>query len=356
MGDDSMTTRGRLSLGVFLIGSLCVAGCEKLPWSTNSNSSTDTSRTLNAASSHPSSATPAVATQPAPLMSLPQPIVPPAELIARANGRVIGKRDVELALQDMRSTVEALGQPWKPLSAKEEPNQYDLVDLVNDLVIAELRAQDALARGLDRNPDVQQRYRHRFRNFFAQEWVSWQLNRTTVEQAEIDQFYKQNQWGFREPEQIRIRQLVIVSEDQAKATLVKLLEGVDFATVAQQSSIRPEAAQGLLVEQWVMRSAEKAAFAPANDSVRDLKDPVLEQAAFAIDQAGGMSSYVKGADGNFHIFQLVERKAGRQKPLVEVADNIRNFLRLQKLSQLTDELRTKAQIERSPEHLADVQQ
>lgn len=348
MGDDPMTTRGWLSLGVFLIGSLAVAGCENWPWSTTSNSSPGTSSA--------SSATPAGAPQPAPLLSLPQPIVPPTEVIAKVNGKVIGKHDVELALQDMRSTIEALGQPWTSLSAKDEPNQYDLVDLINDLTTAELRAQDVLARGLDRNTDVQQRFRHRFRNFFAQEWVNWQLNRVTVEQTEIDQFYKQNQWGFREPEQIRLRQLVLSSEDQAKAVLVKLLEGVDFLTVAQQSSLRPEAAQGPLVEQWVMRSGEKAAFAPTETSVRDLKEPVLEQAAFAIDQVGGVSSYVKGADGNYHVFQLVERKAGRQKPLLEVADNIRNFLRLQKLSQLTEELRTKAQIERFPERLADVQQ
>ena len=144
---------------------------------------------------------------------------------------------------------------------------------------------------------------------------------------------------------MKLRQLIVSSEDQAKATLVKLLEGLDFLTVAQQVSIRPEAAQPPLADKWVMHSAEKAAFAPNDDAIRDLRDPVLEQAAFAIDKAGGTSSYVKGADGNFHIFQLIERKAGRQRPLLEVSDSIKNFLQLQKLNEATEQLKSKGKIE-----------
>ncbi len=278
-----------------------------------------------------------------------QPIVPPAEIIARVNDRLLSKRDMELSIQDIKNTTEALSRTWKPLT------EDDLKELAEGLIIGELRAQDALARGVDRQTDVQQRLQHRTRNFFAQEWVAWQLARSTVTQAEIDEFYRANQAGFREPEQIRLRQLVFSSEDQAKAALVKLLEGVEFATVAQ-NSVRPEAATGPLVDQWVLRSNEKAVFAPNNDKVRDLRDPVLEQAAFAIDKVGGTSSYVKGADGNYHIFQSAERKPGRQRPLLEVTDNIRNFLQLRKIEQATEELKTKAKLERSPENLKTVEQ
>ena len=278
-----------------------------------------------------------------------QPVVPQTDLIAKINDRVLSKRDIELTIQDLKNTTEALGRTWKPLS------EQDLKDLAEGLIMAELRAQDALARGVDRQTDVQQRLQHRLRTFFAQEWVSWQLSRAAVTQKEVDDFYATNQAGFREPEQIRLRQLVFASEEQAKTALVKLLEGSDMATIAS-TSVRPEAATGPLVDQWVLRSNEKAAFAPNNDKVRDLRDPVLEQAAFAIDKIGGTSSYVKGADSNYHIFQLVERKPGRQRPLVEVSDNIRNFLQLRKIEQATEELKTKAKIERAPENLKSVEQ
>jgi parvulin-like peptidyl-prolyl isomerase len=321
-------------------------GCEKLPWVTSNGSNQVTP-----------GAAPGAATQ-ASTVSPSRPTVPPSEIVAKVNATLISTRDVELAIQEMRATTEALGRVWTPLSAEERAEEYDLHDLLDDLVIAELRTQDALARGLDRQTDLQYLFWYRYRTLFAQEWVRWQLDRLTVSQAEIDQYYQTYQRGFREPEQIRVRQLVLSSEDQAKTALVKLLEGVEFVTLSQQVSVRPEAAQGPFVEQWVMRSEEKATFAPADLQVRDLRDPVLEQAAFAIDQVGGMSSYVKGADGNFHVFQLVERRPGRQRLLVEVSDNIRNFLRLQKLSDLTEELRTKAKgtSDQFPERLQGVEQ
>ncbi len=337
-----------VSAGWLMVAAMGLSGCEKLQ---GKRAQAGTTSNASAASTT-SSTVPIRPAEPFPS----RPVVAQPDVVAKVNGQPISRRDLELTLQDLRATSEALRQPWKPLSAEEKADEYDLHDLLNDLEMAELRYQDASKFGLDRSLEVQYRFWHRFRGFFAQEWVSRQLEQLTVTQAEIDQFYNANKWGFREPERLRVRQIVVGSEDQAKAALVKLLEGVEFVAVAQQMSTRPEAARGDLVDKWVMRSGEKAAFAPTDDTVRDLKDTTLEQAAFAIDKVGGVSSYVKGADGNYHVFQLVERKAGRERPLIEVSDNIRNFLRLQKLAEKTEALRKNAQIEQFPEVLKSVQQ
>ncbi|MBI3083222.1 MAG: peptidyl-prolyl cis-trans isomerase [Candidatus Omnitrophica bacterium] len=317
-----------------------VAGCDKLAGLISSSSPK------------------ATVTEPA---SSPMPLRPhilPDEILAKVNDRIIGTRDLELTLQDLKSTTDALGRTWTTLPAESQPDQYDLHDLLDELILAEVRAQDSVARGLDRKTDVQTRFWVRYRNFFSQEWVSWQLEQVKQEigEQEVEEYYTANRWIFRDPAKIRVRQLMVSAEDQAKAALVKLLEGVEFATVAQQMSVRPEAAQSPLVEQWVMRGAEKATFVASTDeSVRAL-DPVLEQGAFAIDKVGGISSYLKGADGNFHIFQLVERQDGREKPLAEVADPIRNLLRLQKLSEKSDALRKNAKIDTFVERLSNVHQ
>ena len=326
--------------GVVWIASLVLLGCEQMPWASSKKHS-------EAPTSAPASAT---------IIGVAKPEVAATDVVAKVNDGVISKRDVELLIQELRSAREAAGQTWTPLSEDEQADKYDLHDAVNDLITLELRNQDAMARGLDRDAKLQQRFAYVARTMFAQEWLAWQFNRVAVTPEEIDQFYQQNQWGFREPERVKLRQLVVASEDQAKAVLVKLLEGMDFVEVARQSSVRPEAAQSPLADKWVMRSGDKAVFAPNNDSVRDLRDPVLEQAAFAIDKTQGVSSYVKGADGNDHIFQLLERQPGRQRPLVEVSDNIRNFLRLQKLNSMTEGLRTKAHVERFPERVKGVSQ
>ena len=331
------TCRGLFN-GVMLAGLLAATGCEKL---------------TGASTSAPSSAKPEIASPGLPS----RPPVAPTDVLAKVNDNVITTKDVALTLQDLKATAQALGRPWQPLSVEEKPDAYDLHDVLDELVMAELRTQDGLSRGLDRKTDVQARFWQRYRSFFSQEWVNAQLDQVTSEvtEAQVEQYYTNNPWAFREPERLRVRQIVVNAEDQARAALVKLLEGVDFVSVAQQVSIRPETAQGPAVDQWVMRGAEKATFAPNDDRVRSL-DPALEQAAFAIDKVGGVSSYVNGPDGNFHVFQLVERKEGRQRPLAEVSDNIRNFLRLQTLSRKGDELKKKAKVEVFQERLANVEQ
>ena len=65
---------------------------------------------------------------------------------------------------------------------------------------------------------------------------------------------------------------------------------------------------------------------------------------------------MKGPDNRFHVFQLVERKAERQRPLTEVWDQIKNYLIVQKLQGALEDLRTQAKIERFPERLQSVTQ
>jgi len=322
----------RLVLGVLI--AMIGAGCEKF------------------GGAKPASPAVTAAQQVAALVPL-RPAPSPVEIVAKVNDATIGKRDVELALQELKAKVQARGGTWKPLTTEQ------LQRVLDELVSAELSAQDALARGLSRKTDTQSRFWYSYRTFFSQEWLALQLDqlKAEVNATEVAQFYETNKRGFREPETIRVRELMVSSEDQAKTALVKLLEGVDFLAVAEQISIRPEAARGKLAEQWVMRGNDKAVFAASDAAIRSL-DPVLEQAAFAIDKVGSVSNYVKGADGAFHIFQLAERKDGRQKPLTDVSDNIRNFLILQKLSEKSDGLRKKAgtKVETFPERLSAVEQ
>ena len=317
---------------------VAAVGCEKLP-----GAATETPAPL--------------ANTPASGGSFPQPpTVLLSETVAKVNGVAISRQDVELALQETRGNLEASGGTWESLALQDEPDRYDLPDVVNDLVALELQARDALSRGIDRQPQAQRDLYYRVRSFYAQQWVRWQLERTQPTEEEIAKFYADNKAGFRRPDRLRVRQLVVDAEDKAKAALVKLLEGVEFVGLAQQMSLQPDAAQGPLADKWVLRSVEKAAFAPGDDTVRELVDPALEQAAFAIEKAGGLSHYVKGGDGRYHIFQLVTRETGTEQPLAEVHDWIKAQLQLERIGTLTEELRTKAAIERFPDRLEGVSQ
>ncbi len=322
-----------------LAAGLLLVGCDKL------SGKSDTSP----APTSPSSGSLAAA--------LPKPSVPPSEVVAKVNGTIISRSDVEQAIEDLRAAVEASGQTWKPLSTERRDNEYGLPNLVDDLVLAELRSQDAMAsRILDRDVEVQRRFTSRIRSFFAQEWVGSKVKQLNVTSEEVEKFYHDNERGFLEPERIRVRHLIVSTEDAARQALAKLYgENADFVTVAQQFSI-PGRADSAQNPQWIMRSQEKAAFAPEDNKVLDLKDPKLEQAAFSIDAERGVSNYAKGADGNYHLFQLVQRKPPRQQPLTEVSDKIKGFLQLQKLTSSTQELKEKAKIEVLSDRLAGIKQ
>lgn len=323
---------------VVLLGLMGTGGCEKLGGSTPTPTATKTTQSSPAFPSRPS--------------------VSPDQVVATVNGTTISVKDVEIAVADLKATTEALGRKWEPLSPERNEDAYDLHDLLDELILAELRTQDAISRGLDRRTEVQALFWYRYRNFFSQEWVTWQLEQAKLEvkEEEVEEYFKSNPWVFREPETVRVRELVAPSEEQAKAALVQIYSGADFVTVANQVSSRRELASGEAVDkQWIMRGAEKATFAANNDAIRAL-DPVLEQAVFAIDKIGGVSSYVKSAENTFHVFQLVERTEGRQKPLTEVADAIRNFLRLQKMTRKNDALKTQAKVETFLDRLSSVEQ
>lgn len=284
-----------------------------------------------------------------------RPTVLPGDVLATVNGTPVSTADLERRIEEFKALTANMGQPWTALAPPQLEAGLD--ELINN----ELMSQDAVARGLDRSLDAQRRWEYNRREFFAQEWLRWNKDRLDVGAEDVERFYEQNKQGFREPEWRRLRQLTVASEDQAKQALAQLHGGaIDFSALAKQISLAPTASDGGLLPRRVMRAAEKAFSFPNEADAESAGvaslDPTLEAAAFAIDQVHGLSNYVKGPDGQFHLFQLAERQAERQRPLTEVWDQVKNYLMIQKLQQAVEELRAKAKVEKFPERLETVSQ
>ena len=129
-----------------------------------------------------SSATTTSATPPPPAFPS-RPQAAPSEVVAKVNDKTISVRELEYAIKDLKAARESFGAPWTPLT------KDDLQNLSEGFVMDELRAQDAIARGLDRKTDAQYRFLNRYRTFYAQEWVTWQLDQLHVTQQDIEAFY-----------------------------------------------------------------------------------------------------------------------------------------------------------------------
>ncbi len=117
--------------------------------------------------------------------------------------------------------------------------------------------------------------------------------RVSVSSSEVKRYYQANPQEFEKPEQVRARQIVVATEEDAKKVLERLqVEGADFAAIAREKSTAPEADRG----------GDLGYFAQGDM-------PSEFNVVFSLPK-GGISGIVKSAYG-FHIFKLEDRrKAG----------------------------------------------
>jgi peptidyl-prolyl cis-trans isomerase C len=118
--------------------------------------------------------------------------------------------------------------------------------------------------------------------------------RISVSSSEVRRYYQANAQEFEKPDQVRVRQIVVGTEEEAQKVLELLqAKGADFAAVAREKSTAPEAEQGGDLGYFAMGEM------PAEFNV-----------VFGLPKHG-MSGIVKSSYG-FHIFKLEDaRKAGR---------------------------------------------
>ena len=261
------------------------------------------------------------------------PAVPESQVVARVNKTVITREEYKRRLEQ----IPADRRPKTP----EEHKAF-----LDQLVTEELIVQDAAARGLERNPDVQRTLQDVRRQLLLQEFSTNLLSQVEPTQQEINAFYDTNKPLFKEPERLRLRQIVTGSEEAAKAVLVQLLQGADFQQLAREQSTSATKTQGGDMG-YIVRAQDQQLFAQLGKTLdgKTLAEP-LEKAAFVLD-VGGISGVIKAPEG-FVVFKCEERKAERILPLTDVTDLVKTILVNQKsanrIQSYVTELRSKAQI------------
>ncbi len=153
------------------------------------------------------------------------------------------------------------------------------------------------------------------------------LNRPVhVSAAEVRKYYQENIQDFERPEQVRVRQIVLATEQEAAKVLEQVQAGADFATLARQKSTAPEAEEGGDLGYFAMGEM------PGEFNV-----------VFGMAK-GGVSGVVKSAYG-YHIFKLEDkRKAGRlslEAATKEITEKIKQQKQDARYKQWIQELRAR---------------
>ncbi len=154
--------------------------------------------------------------------------------------------------------------------------------------------------------------------------------RVSLSSTDVRRYYQDHPREFEKPEQVRVRQIVVPTEDEAKKVQELLQAGKDFAAVAHDKSSAPEAAKGGDLGYFSMGEMPKEF-----------------NVVFGLPK-GGLSGIIKSPYG-FHIFKLMDRRQAGKISIEEARKEIEEKLRREKedtrYKQWLTELRSRTKFE-----------
>ena len=234
-------------------------------------------------------------------------------------------------------TLGEFNQLWE-----EVPEEYKLQldkSMVLDQMISEiLLIQEAKDTGLEEDKDILEQIKKMTEQIVVQALIEREiLNKITVNDEEVLEYYEQNKDSFTEKEQIRLFNILLETEEEAQDILEQLKAGGDFSEIAIEKSSGPSAAQG----------------GDLDYVAKGTIIPEIEEVIFALELEE-LSEVVK-TDFGFHILKITEKKPETVKTLEEVEESIIETLLPEKQKEafenLLEELKSKVEIEINEEAL-----
>jgi parvulin-like peptidyl-prolyl isomerase len=176
--------------------------------------------------------------------------------------------------------------------------------VLEELVRQQLVVLDAERRGVGDQKDIKAAMEEFRRTLLVQEVVRKLTEGIGVSDEEVQKFYEEQKALLVEPEQWRVRVIVVDSQLKANEISVELLKGVDFSETARQNSIGPEASAG-------------------GDLGFITEAPFPEMAGVLMPlNPGDISSVFKGPQG-YYIVKVEEKKSGEQIPFEKIKEEIK---------------------------------
>ncbi|WP_299618478.1 peptidylprolyl isomerase [Pelagibius sp.] len=257
-------------------------------------------------------AAPALAQDSTEQQSAPQ--APEDAVIARVDGTDLKQSDLIAFIQTLPPQLQSQAPFLMPQLVQQVVN--------NALVTSAGRKAD-----MAEDPEVKARLAELedivIRQVFIQRTIDARVTQARIETA-YETFLTENP----PEEQLVARHILVEDEEAAKALIVELDGGADFAALAEQHSIGPSKTNGGELPPFV-----------AGDMVQEFSD-----AAFAMDVGSHSSAPVKTQFG-YHIIKLENRQM-TEPPSIEALDGqLREQLAQEVVGELYTELRERSEVE-----------
>jgi peptidyl-prolyl cis-trans isomerase C len=222
--------------------------------------------------------------------------------------------NVSISLEEFRQMSER-----QPLEGKMRLlNEKGLRDFLDNYVITrEVLYQEAKQKGLDQNKEIVTKVEDFKRAMVIDALLEEVLKgKIEVSDSEVQKYYKENESHFTEPQEIKIRHIVVNSEPVLREVLTKLGRGESFEKLAFTYNIDQSRETGGDLG-YIRRGQLSPSFAQ------------FEEAAFSLRKRGEVSEVVRTPFG-YHLIQLLERRGTALRPFNQVKENIRFFLQAKK--------------------------
>ena len=197
------------------------------------------------------------------------------------------------------------------------------VRVLDELVKNALLAQEAKRRGLEQDKDVIEVVRRYKQTILAEKLKNDVTKNIYVTDIEVQEFYNKNREALKGLPEFKVREIVVDTEAKAKELSMRLLQGEDFANLAQANS--------------VVESAKKGGDLGFISYNPDTKFDKFWAAVGALD-AGGVSNPIKGPDGKYYILKLDAKREGEAIPLAKIKDELKKRLEDNKMSEKIEEV------------------
>lgn len=199
-------------------------------------------------------------------------------VVAEVDGRAVTLGDVQDAIAELPPSMKNVA----------------FIDLFPG-VLGKLIRQQALViranrQGLDEDPVVRRLAKAASERVIANALLEREISRSITEAALLDRYNKEIA-GKPGPEEVRVRLIMVPTEQQATGIIAELRAGADFATLAKRSSVDATAPAG----------------GDAGFVVRDGLTPEAGAVVFSL-QSGQFTAFPVRSVGSWFVFKVEERR------------------------------------------------
>lgn len=234
------------------------------------------------------------------------------------------------------------------VAALEHMDQFDRLryqsverrkELLDEMINVELLAQEATAKGYDKDPLAQQELRAILRDAMLAEARKGVPAPADVPEQEVRAWFEAHRAEYKDPERRRVSVIVLKDEATAKATLEaakKATSGAGFGELVKSRSIDPHARDNVPIDLAGDLGIVSPPGEVRGENVR-VPEPV-RVAVFAIADVGGVHDQVVAHGGKFYVVRLTQKLAPHERTYEEAERSIRVKIAQDKLRAKEDEL------------------